>query len=117
MPFKHNPRHISWDSCDVFCPPNVGFCDWVSQKPEIQHWEGRNTAFCRNIVAASGVPAQLDEDCSCEGDINGYKATLFFHDIDNEVELILARVSTFSSPRNIDHMTICPVHLSSLGSG
>ena len=23
--------HISWDSCDVFCPTNVGFCEFASQ--------------------------------------------------------------------------------------
>ena len=62
-PQNYNPRHISWDSYDVFCPLNVGFCDLISQKPEIQHWEGRNTTVCRNMVTVSGVPTQLDEDC------------------------------------------------------
>ena len=35
---------------------------------------------------------------SCERDINGHKAMFLFQDIDNEIELILARASTFSSP-------------------
>ena len=34
---SYNARHISWDGCDVFLPPNVGFYDLVSEKPEIQH--------------------------------------------------------------------------------
>ena len=40
-----------------------------------------------------------------------------FHGIDNEVELILARASIFSFPRNIDQMTVCPAHRASLGIG
>ena len=37
----YNPRHIRWDSWDVFCPPNVGFCELALQKPEreIQQWK------------------------------------------------------------------------------
>lgn len=54
---------------------------------------------------------------SCERDINGHKAMFLFHDIDNEIELILARASIFSSSRNIDQMTICPAHRASLGIG
>ena len=54
---------------------------------------------------------------SCERDINVHKAMFLFHDIDNEIELILARASIFSSPRNIDQMTICPAHRASLGIG
>ena len=53
----------------------------------------------------------------CERDINSHKAMFLFHDIDNEIELILARASIFSSPRNIDQMTICPAHRASLGIG
>ena len=26
-----NTCNISWDSCDVFCPSNVGFCELASQ--------------------------------------------------------------------------------------
>ena len=59
----HNTCHISWDSYDVFCPPNVGFCDLASQKPEIQHWEGQHT-FCWNMGVVRGVPIQCYEDYS-----------------------------------------------------
>ena len=52
---NYNPRHISWDSCDVFCPPNVGFCELASQKQKIPHWEGKTKTFSRNMVSAPGV--------------------------------------------------------------
>ena len=51
---------------------------------------------------------------SCERDI---KAMFSFHDIDNEIELIVARASIFSSSRNINQMTTCPAHRASLGIG
>ena len=37
----YNPRHIRWDSWDVFCRPNVGFYELALQKPEreIQQWK------------------------------------------------------------------------------
>ena len=54
---------------------------------------------------------------SCEQDISDHKAMFLLHDNDNEIELILARASIFSSPRNIDQMTICPAQRASLGIG
>lgn len=66
MPLKHNPRHISWDTCDVFWPPNVGFCKLASQNSEIQHWKGGNRTLCWNMGGASGVPTERDEDCVLE---------------------------------------------------
>ena len=38
-------------------------------------------------------------------------------DISSEIELILARASIFSLPRNLSAMSICPAHRSSLGIG
>ena len=49
-------RDVTWDSCDIFCPLNVGFCELVSQKQEIQYWEGKSQTFCRNMVSVPGVP-------------------------------------------------------------
>ena len=49
----YNPRHISWDSWDVFCPPNVGLCELASQKQKIQHWEGKSLSlygFCTGCL-------------------------------------------------------------------
>ena len=54
---------------------------------------------------------------SCQRDVTGHKAMFVFQSIDNEVELILARASIFSFPRNIDQMTVCPAHRASLGIG
>jgi len=54
---------------------------------------------------------------SCQRDVTGHKAMFAFHGIDNEVELILARASIFFFPRNIDQMTVCPAHRTSLGIG
>ena len=51
----YNTRHISWDSCDVFCSPNVVFGELASQKPEIQHLEGRNTTFWWNMGVLQAV--------------------------------------------------------------
>ena len=39
-PFR-NPRLISWDSWDVFCPPNVGLCELVSQKQKYSTLGGK----------------------------------------------------------------------------
>ena len=52
----YNPHHISWDSWDVFCPPNVGLFELASQKQKIQHWEGKSTTFCRYMVFAPVFP-------------------------------------------------------------
>ena len=54
---------------------------------------------------------------SCQRDINRHKEMFAFHGIVDEIDLILARESIFSSPRNIDQMTICPAHRASLGIG
>jgi hypothetical protein len=54
---------------------------------------------------------------SCKRDVTGHKAMFAFYDIDDEIELILARACIFSSPQNIDQMTICPAHRASLGIG
>ena len=52
---------------------------------------------------------------SCQRDAAGHKAIFAFQGIDNEIELILARASIFSFPRNIDQMTVCPAHRASHG--
>ena len=61
---SYNPRHISWESWDVYCPPNVGLCELASQKQKVQHWEGKSKTFCRYTVFAPDVPTYCDEDCS-----------------------------------------------------
>ena len=52
-------RHTSWDSGDIFCPLNVGFCELASHKQKNQHWEGRSTTFCRIYGYSTGCPNLL----------------------------------------------------------
>ncbi|CAH3141751.1 unnamed protein product [Porites evermanni] len=54
---------------------------------------------------------------SCQKDILGHTRSVGVSDINSEVELILARASMFSPPRDISSSTICPCHRSSLGIG
>ena len=56
---------------------------------------------------------------SCQKDILGHTRSVGVSDINSEVELILARASIFSPPRDIKFSSwaICPSHRSSLGIG
>ena len=54
---------------------------------------------------------------SCENNISEHTRSVAIDDIDSEVELILARASVFTFPRDISTWTICPAHRSSLGIG
>ena len=46
-----------------------------------------------------------------------YKSTWEIADVETEVELILARASMFTLPKNVAQLTICPYRRSSLGIG
>jgi len=52
---------------------------------------------------------------SCDWDISRHKSAFSVVGIENEVELLLARVSIFTPPRNVENWTICPHHRASLG--
>jgi hypothetical protein len=54
---------------------------------------------------------------SCERDISRHTHSVGISDVQSEVELILARASVFSFPKDISTWTICPAHRSSLGIG
>ena len=54
---------------------------------------------------------------SCSKDITRHKSLWQFQDVKNEVDLILARAAMFTVPQNVNAMTICPAHRSSLGLG
>lgn len=55
---------------------------------------------------------------SCKKDISYHKKSLSIFDVENEVELILARCSIFSiSPSLLNDLTICPLHRFTLGLG
>ena len=53
----------------------------------------------------------------CTSIIDKHKSALAFTDVQNEVELILARWRLFSRPQNIDLLKICPHHRETLGVG
>ena len=51
---------------------------------------------------------------SCSKDIMRHKSLWQFQDVKNEVDLILARAAMFTVPQNVNTMTICSSHRSSL---
>jgi len=54
---------------------------------------------------------------SCKKDITRHTSTYKFGGFENEVELILCRAGMFTTTPNLERMTICPSHRSSLGIG
>ena len=54
---------------------------------------------------------------SCGKDISAHAHSVGVTDVESEIDLILARASTFTVPDEISRMTICPAHRSSLGIG
>ena len=54
---------------------------------------------------------------SCSKDITRHKSLWQFQDVKSEVDLILARAAMFTLPQNVNTMTVCPSHRSSLGLG
>ena len=54
---------------------------------------------------------------SCDRCIGEYVRSVGISDISSDVELILARASTFSFPSKISTWTVCPAHRSGLGIG
>ena len=54
---------------------------------------------------------------NCTSNIDKHKSALAFTDVQNEVELILARSRLFSRPQNIDQLKICPHHRETPGLG
>ena len=55
---------------------------------------------------------------SCEKDISAHELAVGVNDhVESEVDIILARASTFTVPSVISDMSICPAHRSSLDTG
>lgn len=54
---------------------------------------------------------------SCTKSIASHRTTLKFDDTISEIELILARVAIFDTPKDINKLTICPKHRFVLGLG
>ena len=56
-------------------------------------------------------------DSSATKDITRHKSLWQFQDVNNEVDLILAHAALITMPQNVNTLTICPAHPSSLGLG
>ena len=63
----------------------------------------------------SDIPVVIP--CPYHRGIGEYVRSVGISDISTEIELILARASTFSFPSKISAWTVCPAHRSSLGIG
>ena len=84
-----------------------GNCSFLAISGEQCGYDRRDRSKSANVIQLT----------SCNGDITGHMSTLGCHDTSNEMELLLARCSIFSTPKNIEQMVICPAHRSSLGTG
>ena len=96
-PFR---RRFAAEMSDVHCsfrPLVGGFC-----------------TFARRDKAKSTEIVPL---LTCEKDISSHISSLAFADVENEVDLLLARSAIFTRPKNIGEFTICPSHRSNLGVG
>ena len=49
-------RHISWDSRGIFCPVNVGFCEFSCQKQKNEHG-GEGVQLFVGIWVQQGCPS------------------------------------------------------------
>ena len=72
---------------------------------------------CGPDTRVKNKAAECIQLLSCNHDIAGHKSSIGLVDIESEVDLILARASMFTFPKNIKQFTICPAHRSKLGTG
>ena len=72
-----------------------------------------------NVVSVARIKksVKLIPLLNSTSNINNHKSAIAFTDVQNEVELILARSRLFSRPQNIDQLKICPHHRETLGLG
>ena len=54
---------------------------------------------------------------ACKKDISSHLRSCKFSGPQNEVDLILCRAGLYKAPKNIQEITICPNHRSTLGVG
>ena len=53
----------------------------------------------------------------CQKDVSKHERTFKFFGHENEVDLILSRAGVFTTPKDIETWTICPLHRAKLGLG
>ena len=81
---------------------------------QVTSWCSEQSSFDRRDRSHSFEVVPL---LSCTKDITRHKSLWQFQDVNNEVDLILARAALFTMPQNVNTLTICPAHRSSLGLG
>ncbi|KAL9968537.1 hypothetical protein ACROYT_G020644 [Oculina patagonica] len=74
---------------------------------------GQCSFDCRDRKQSTEIVPLL----SCTKNVAQHKSLFQFHDVESEIELILARAAMFNTPQNVEVMTVCPSHRSSLGLG
>lgn len=86
--------------------------------------EGETCSFQKIVNGKCGFSSKDKEKSvklipllNCTNNIDKHKSALAFTDVQNEVDLILARARLFLRPQNIDKFTICPHHRETLGLG
>ena len=88
-------------------------------------WETMEGSACSFLAIVGGHCGYDSKDrtksvqivplLTCHRDISGHKSAFSIIGIEGEVELLLARVTIFAPPQNIENWTICPQHRTSLG--
>ena len=72
---------------------------------------------CRLDPRSKNQSCQVIPPVSCNKNITCHKKCLKFNGCDTEIELILAKSACFTTPVNIQEVTICPLHRERLGIG
>ena len=83
----------------------------------------KECSFAKIVGGVCGVDQRYKHDAavvplsSCKRNISEHLISWGIGEIENEVDLILARASIFSLPLDISSWKICPAHRSRLGIG
>ena len=109
-------RPIIWD-----CSHGRGFAPVRTEIMFLLLWKVKLVPFKRSLAGFSNKDKEksvkLIPLLNCTSNVDKHKTALAFTDVQNEVELILARARLFSRPQNIDQLKICPHHRETLGLG
>ena len=104
--------------------PRSGFCASENGNHVFTTMEGEACSFQEIVGGKCGFSSKDKEKSvklipllNCTSNVDRHKSALAFTDVQNEVELILARARLFSLPQNIDQLKICPHHRETLGLG
>ena len=97
--------------------PPSGFCASENGNHVFTTMEGEACSFQEIVGGKCGFSSKDKEKSvklipllNCTSNVDRHKSALAFTDVQNEVELILARARLFSLPQNIDQLKICSHH-------